>query len=346
MSTLRKKKGNASVPSMNPKQMVRALVTAFKSFHRFLIVGAPGTAKTDVVTQAARIAGFRLIIFHPVVSDPTDFKGLPALVDGRAVFLPFSDLEELLNTDEPTVVFFDDLGQASGSVQASVMQLILGGKINGHVVSDKVVFVAASNRREDFAAVNGILEPVKSRFHCIVGMDVDVNAWLEWAEQNGLNQLVRAFIANRPNLLHDFKANQDMVNQPSPRTVANAAALVDAGYPRELLRTLLAGCCGMGWATEFIAFMDIIDRMVDPNLVIQAPDKVDVPTDHDVLYVLCLGLAANATERNFNNIMRFCERIPNREFQKLLVATATKRDQGLKNTSGYCEWAAANPGLN
>jgi hypothetical protein len=346
MSNRRKIKNKVSVPSLTPAGMLKALKTAFENRLQLLLVGAPGVGKTDLVLQAARALGYNVIIMHPVVSDPTDFKGLPCLVDGKAVFLPFKELQDMIDAKTPTIVFLDDLGQASAAVQAAAMQLILGKRINGHHLSDNVIFVGATNRREDMAAVQGILEPVKSRWTSIVGLEVDVEAWLDWAEGEGINKYVRAFIARRPNLLHDFQPSQDMVNTPSPRTVVNASKLVDADFDPTVRRTLLAGAVGQGWADEFLAFLDMVDRMVDPNMVIQAPKDVDVPVDHDVLYVLCQALAERATDVNFNNIMDFCNRITEREFQKLLVTLATKKDENLKNTTGYITWASANPELH
>jgi hypothetical protein len=137
-----------------------------------------------------------------------------------------------------------------------------------------------------------------------------------------------------------------MINTPSPRTVVNAAKVIDGDYDKDCRRSLLAGAVGQGWTDEFLAFMDMVDRMIDPNVVIQAPRDVDVPKDHDVLYVLCLALADRATDKNFNNIMEFTGRMEEQEFQKLLVSTATKRDENLKNTAGYITWAAANPKLH
>jgi DNA polymerase III delta prime subunit len=345
MSNRRKIK-TTSVPSMTPAKMLKTLITAFENKLQLLLVGAPGVGKTELVLEAARRLGYNVIIMHPVVCDPTDFKGLPCLVDGKAVFLPFKELQDMIDAKTPTIVFLDDLGQASAAVQSAVMQLILGGKLNGISLSEHVIFVGATNRREDMGNVQGILEPVKSRWHSIVGLEVDVETWLQWAEDNGINKYVRAFIARRPLLLHDFKPSQDMVNTPSPRTVVNGSKVIDAKFDPTVLRTLLAGSVGQGWADEYLAFMDMVDRMIDPNMVIQAPKDVDVPTDHDVLYVLCQALSERATDLNFNNIMDFCNRIEEREFQKLLVSVATKRDKSLKNTTGYITWAAANPELH
>jgi hypothetical protein len=365
------------VPTLTPVKLFKSLVKSILNGHQFLIVGAPGVGKTDIVTQAVDfirkwVMPCNLIILHPVVSDPTDFKGYPAIVNGKATFLAFAELETMIKADVLTVVFFDDLGQASPMVQAAAMQLILGRQINGHKISDKIVFVAATNRKEDFAAVAGILEPVKSRWTSIVQLIVDAVQWLGWAEGKGqfqmdgdylknwwtkrqaeiaaddgkINKYVRAFIARRPGLLHDFQPSQDMINTPSPRTVVNAAKIVDGEYDKDCRRALIAGAVGQGWADEFLAFMDMVDRMIDPNVVIQAPTKVDVPTDHDVLFVLVQALAERATDKNFNNIMEFCNRIDDREFQKLLVVTATRKDEDLKNTTGYITWAAANPELH
>jgi len=371
----RNKTDGPGVPTLTPVKLFKSLVKSILNKHQFLIVGAPGVGKTDIVIQAvefirAWIGPCNLIILHPVVSDPTDFKGYPAIVNGKATFLAFTELEAMITADILTVVFFDDLGQASPTVQAAAMQLILGRAINGHKISDNVVFVAATNRKDDFAAVQGILEPVKSRWTSIVQLLVDAVQWLDWAEGAGqftvdgewikdwwaarqgvtsngtVNKYVRAFIARRPHLLHDFKPSQDMINTPSPRTVVNAAKVIDGDYDKDCRRSLLAGAVGQGWTDEFLAFMDMVDRMIDPNVVIQAPKDVDVPKDHDVLYVLCLALADRATDKNFNNIMEFTGRMEEQEFQKLLVSTATKRDETLKNTTGYITWAAANPKLH
>ncbi len=63
---------------VTPKQLKQALLIAIKSHLPILIKGRPGVGKTDIVSQACQEAKARLIISHPVVSDPTDYKGLPS----------------------------------------------------------------------------------------------------------------------------------------------------------------------------------------------------------------------------------------------------------------------------
>src|SRR5208337_1991806 len=167
---------------MKPTELYSFLSRAVPSRLPVLIKGAPGIGKTDIVTQACEASSADLIIEHPVVSDPTDYKGIP-FPDGKgdANFLPIGNLKRLLNAESLTVCFFDDIGQAPGSVQAALMQLILARRINGHKVSDNVCFLAATNRRSDRAGVTGMLEPVKSRFVSIVELETDVESWVSWA---------------------------------------------------------------------------------------------------------------------------------------------------------------------
>src|SRR5260221_390566 len=77
-----------------------------------LISGPPGIGKSALAETLAKRRGWRLITSQPVISDPTDFKGLPFVVDGHAEFLPFGDLLDLIGTDVETLWHFDDLIQA------------------------------------------------------------------------------------------------------------------------------------------------------------------------------------------------------------------------------------------
>lgn len=191
---------------MRPSVLKEVLVRAFQCRENILITGAPGIGKSDLTQQAAEEAKARLIVSHPVVSDPTDFKGYPfAVGNTHADFLPFGDLLALMKAESLTVMFFDDLGTARPAVQASLMQLILGGRINGHKIrKEHVVFVGATNRAEDLAGVNSILEPVKSRF-LILELDVDLDDWCTWAIRNGTPAELIAFVRFRPELFHQFK---------------------------------------------------------------------------------------------------------------------------------------------
>ena len=340
---------------VTPGQLKEILILAIKNHLPLLIKGRPGIGKSDIVTQACQEAKARLVISHPVVSDPTDFKGLPyADRDGEtAKFLPFGDLKELINAQEETVFFLDDLGQAPASVQAACMQLILARRINGHKVSDKVTFLAATNRREDKAGVMGILEPVKSRFASIIELIPDSNEWRKWALSAALPVELIAFIGFRPTLLDGFKATHDLINTPSPRTIHNIGKLMLAGTPKQLEFPLFSGAAGEGFSTEFLAFLKIFRNLPNPDMVLMSPQNAEIPTDPATLYALCGALAARASEQNFSRLIEYANRLSEEEhggtkhgeFSLMLIADILQSKPELKNTKAFIDWSIKNQNL-
>jgi len=326
--------------TVSPSQLQHSLIFSLEHRFNLLIVGAPGIGKTEIINQACDAAGMQMIVSHPVVSDPTDYKGLPFVVNGdRAEFLPFGDLRQLIQATQPTVFFLDDLGQAPPSVQAAAMQLLLARRINEHLVSEQVRFIAATNRRQDRAGVQGVLEPVKSRFASILHLETDHEDWVNWALSKDLPTELIAFIRFRPELLHDFKPTNDLVNSPSPRTVAFVGQMMQKQLPQALEYVMIAGSAGEGFATEFKAFLDIYRQLPSPDLIILSPDKVEVPEDPSTLYALSGALAKKAGPQNFANIIKYTNRMP-AEFSVLTVKDAVSRDKCLTSTRSFIEWAA------
>lgn len=327
--------------SLTPSELIDLLKASIPAKRNVLITGAPGIGKTDIVKEGSRMAGADLQITHPVVSDPTDYKGMPCVVDGKAMFLPFGDLERLIDADRLTVCFADDIGQAPASVQAALMQLLLAREINGKKISDEVCFIAATNRRQDKAGVTGLLEPVKSRFHTIVGLQVDVDDWSKWAIKNNMPHDLIAFVRFKPDMLNNFTPSKDLVNCPCPRTVTAVGGWLNLGVDNF---KVLAGAAGSGFAAEFLAFRDLVRTMPNPDQVLMNPDKAIVPDNPAVLYALSTALAYRATENNVDNMHHYLGRVP-REFCALTWKAATDRDPDLQYTNAFTQYAVDNNDL-
>lgn len=320
---------------MNPKELKQFLVTAIENNFPILIKGKPGIGKTDIVTQATLAAKADLIVAHPVVSDPTDFKGLPFQIDGEAQFLPYGELKALMTATKKTVYFLDDLGQAAPSVQAAVMQLLLARQINGKEISDHVTFIAATNRREDKAGVVGLLEPVKSRFTSIIGLDVNTDDWCEWANQNNVPDELIAFLRWQPQTLNEGKPTKDIENTPSPRTISNLGKLQNAGlHPtrnegdnRGVCFHAYAGAVGEAMAAKYIAFLRLRDKLPSFEEIIANPKKVPVPTEADILYALTATLS-KADDKTMDQMVIYLDRIPS-EYQVLVLKNLKSKGKEL-----------------
>jgi hypothetical protein len=322
---------------VKPSQLTTLLTKAFPAKEPVLITGAPGIGKSEVGVGACSIVGADHLIMHPVVSDPTDYKGMPWVENGRASFIPFGDLHTLINAKKLTVCFLDDLGQASPAVQAAAMQLVLARQVNGHAISKHVVFVAATNRRTDRAGVSGILEPLKSRF-TIVELVPDMDDWCAWAAANDVAAEVIAFLRFRPALLSNFEPNADMTQSPCPRAWAAVSRWLAIGLAPELQLPTVAGRVGRNAAGEFVAFLRTWAEMVSPDLVLTTPDTAPIPTEPAAMYALATALSVRVAPASMGRYCRYLDRLVQEgrsEFAAVSLKTALARDAKLANTPAY-----------
>lgn len=330
---------------VTPTQLADLLSKAIPAGLPILVTGAPGIGKSNIVEQAAAAAGADVILSHPVVSDPTDAKGLPWAEKGakEATFLPFGEMAQALKATKPTVWFLDDLGQASPAVQASFMQLLLARRVNGHKLPDCVTFVAATNRRSDRAGVSGILEPVKSRFASIVELVPNLDDWCQWALDNDLPIELIAFLRFRPDLLSDFKASADLTNSPVPRTWANVARLLQLELSPELEYAAIAGAVGAGPAAELVGFLRLYRDLPNIDGILLDPDSEVLPDQPAALYAVVTGLASRASEENGERVLRYAERLMEAgqgEFAAVLVRDTIRRVPAVKETRGFVRFAS------
>lgn len=328
---------------MKPSKLSSILMSLLPLGEPVLIPGPPGVGKTSLVEAAVRSLGYDLLVMHPVVSDPTDFKGMPAsfLKDGVQVaeFLPFGDLWRMINATRPLVVLMDDVGQAPLAVQAALMQLVLARKINGYAISDHVRFVAATNRRSDKAGVTGLITPLLDRFTTVIELEFDMNDWLGWAIANEQPTDLLAFARFRPDLFNTFEATMDMKKSATPRSIA--------GMGRILVRTgnddleLLSGAVGDGFATEFLAFRRTYLGLPKLETLWADPMSVPVPTAPDVMFALMGALAHRSDLTNFAQTVRFLDRVPP-EYAVVCIKDAVMRHSEFGGTPAFIDWAERN----
>lgn len=327
---------------MRPQELISLLSKTIPIKLPILIKGAPGIGKSDIVAQAADEASANLIIDHPVVADPTDAKGLPAVVEGEAVFLPFGNLKKWMNAKTLTVVLLDDFGQAPAMVQAAYMQPILAREVAGHKISPHVVFIVATNRREDKAGVTGILEPVKSRFATIVELIPNVDDWCAWALANKVPPELVAFVRFRPELFMAAGApTNDIVNRPSPRTITNLGKLFTAGLDG---LEVLAGAAGQGFAAEFIGFVKVFQSLPSIDAILISPEKAPVPEEPAALYAVATALASRISVNNAGRVIKYATRLPD-EFGVLCLCDGLRREPKAAENRDFIKWATSHQDL-
>jgi hypothetical protein len=324
---------------------MKMLRVALRKGIKLLITGSPGLGKTAIVKQIAQEIDHKLIISHPQLKQRQDYQGMPTIQGGQGVFVPFDDLQAVLNATEPTVLFLDDLGQSPESVQAALMQLMHGGSLNGKKVPDCVKIVAATNRRQDKAFVKGLIEPLKSRFDSIVHLRFDLHSWVEWAYDAGLDQSLISFVNFKPDLIATQSPTFELVNSASPRTMESADRIIQgcAKLGDDSLEVMLSGAAGYGWTLEYMAFREIFMNLPSPAKLLADPDSYQVPKDDDgnvkrnVVYALSGSIVRHATEDNMANVLKLAEKF-GKELEVLTLLSVGRMDAKLAETEEWQAW--------
>ena len=78
-------------------------------------------------------------------------------------------------------------------------------------------------------------------------------------------------------------------------------------------------------------FLKIFRNLPDPQYVISPPDKVDIPEEPATLYALTGAVASKATEKNFDNVVKFASRLPD-EFNVRLVIDSLNHNRELSRS--------------
>ena len=327
-----------------------------------ILFGAPGIGKTDLVKKVVRALAwakdnlpFDMMICHPQVSDPTDYKGMPGFTtDDKgnkwAEFFAFGDLRRMIEATRPLVVFLDDFGQATKAVQAALQQLILERRIDGHKISDHVHFVLCANRAEDKAGVEGFLSTIKTR-SVLYNVEPTVEDWTKWAIQEGdISAKGVAFVRFRglaalwSRANKNFKGSYGTDNERTPRTVAMALKADAAGIPEGLEMQVFAGFTDGAWATEFMAFSRTWGSLPNMDVIFADPQSFKCPDSSrpEVLYAISAALAERASTKNAKAFFQLIKKLP-KDFGAFAVRDAYHRVPEIANTNWFVDWFQSNP---
>lgn len=305
-----------------------------------MLIGQPGCGKTDIMRAVADRLARKLFLLHPVIDSPEDYKGFPMFQDGKADFFPLGILREILECREPAIMGIDDLGQAPMANQAAMMQWIhpRNRELSGRKLPDCVAIMAASNRRQDNAAVTGFLDPVKDRWTTIVEVGVSLHSWTKWAVKFGIDPRIIAYLHLRPGNLSTFEGgSKDIEREATPRAWEAMSSLLPLKVPRGCELEVYSGVVGKAVASEFFEFLQIEKDLPNPQDIENGTYNT-VPNEGNVRYAIIAALAHRGLdEPALANIIDYVLRFKG-EFQKLWELMYTERNPEMMKTPAWGKW--------
>lgn len=287
---------------MKPSRVAEVIEDLVETRWPVFLWGPPGVGKSSVVRQLAERRRLPILDIRAALLDPTDIRGIPAIVDGRAVWCPPSFLPSADTL--AGILFFDELSSAPPLVQASLYQLTLDRRVGEYCLPEGWHVIAAGNRAEDRSISFRMPAALANRF-IHVDFEVDYADWRDWAIRNYVHPLIVAFLAVRRELLHDMR-NTDR-GFPTPRSWEMVSDIVKKAFAvskKDRTKSvslggvldILSGIVGEGAAVEFIGFCN--DSFSEEYFlqIIAAPDTCSLPTRLGELYALVSYLTARGGE--------------------------------------------------
>jgi len=292
---------------------VDALSLAIAAGVPAVLWGAPGTGKSSAVLAMAEATGTPCEVVIASIREPSDFAGLPIVVEDGVRFAPPRWATSLADAGHG-VLFLDEISTAPPAVQAALLRVVLERVVGDLSLPDAVAIVAAANPPDQAADGWDLSAPLANRF-CHLDWSVDaqtVAAGLVagfpvatpppladgWEEQMPLSAgMVAAFLGLRPSVVSAPPTDRSAAGRawPSPRTWEMVGRLMAAcdlsGASSQVRRALVLGAVGDGAGLEFLTWLDELD-LPDPEAALADPDGVEFPERGDKRYAVLSSVAA------------------------------------------------------
>lgn len=343
---------------MKPKQVKQLIETAVENpltTPPIMEWGAPGIGKSALPRQVAREKDIGFVDIRGPQLDPTDLRGIPAIVKVPCSCGSKKDCllcggvgytekaKWLAPTFLPTkgrgILFLDELPSAPPLVQASMYQLVLDRAIGEYTLPDGWYIIAAGNRIEDRAVSYRMPTALANRFTHIDPFETDLDNWVEWATRSGINPNIISFMRFKPELLWQFKPESSEKAFPSPRSWEFASRWVKSCPPR-LLAAVLEGTIGKGATAEFVSFLKVQTELPDIDTILTGKSDFWPEKRMDLKYALIAALATHAKGvTQFERMLNYSEKL-DEEFAVLLITMLAIKDEGaMASTASFPRWA-------
>lgn len=257
-----------------------------------MLWGMPGVGKSQGVKQLADyihaatgkkvvVTDVRLLLFNPI-----DLRGIPTADQTRtfAIWLRPKIFDMSADKDTVNILFLDEISAAPPSVQAAAYQITLDRVVGEHRLPDNCIVIAAGNRVTDKSVAYKMPKALANRLMHLQ-IDVDFDAWKNWALAQKLDLRVIGFLSNRQDILCTFNGGNDDVAYATPRSwemVSNV--LLEGGYSdAKEAYALIAGLVGVGVANEFCSWCRTHASLPDLKKVVKGESQ-PVPSSPDALY--------------------------------------------------------------
>lgn len=326
-----------------------------------IIVSEPGCGKSSILKMLEQDMGdaYDYIYVDCPVKDMSDIAMTIPNHNTHALEYYVSKLFKL-DSPKPKVIMLDEMMKAPKLLQIIFTRLTLERTIGDVPLPEGSIVFATSNNSSDGVG-DSMMAHAGNRVCMLKMSKPDANAWLQWASANGVNKLIRAWVAMYPRALHSYldggqednpyifnpkKAGQ--LSFVSPRSLAKTSIIVDKRDSLGENATLcaLAGTAGESFARDVSAFLSLEKQLPDLQDVSKNPKTVKVPDEvAATLMLMFQAIDALKTQEELSSFMEFVNRVASAEIQAVfftMLMRSARTTKLARNNAQIAEWAKNN----
>lgn len=326
-----------------------------------IIISEPGCGKSSILKMIQQDMGdvYDYIYVDCPVKDMSDIAMTIPNHQTQALEYYVSKLFKL-DSPKPKVIMLDEMMKAPKLLQIIFTRLMLERTVGDAPLPEGSIVFATSNNASDGVGDN-VAGHVGNRVCFLHMQKPDSGRWLKWANENGINRMIRAWVAMYPRALHSYldggqednpyifnpkKAGQ--VSFVSPRSLAKASIIVD-NYDKLGENTTLcalAGVAGESFARDVSAFLSLEKQLPVFDDVLKNAKTIAIPSEPAaVLMIMFQAIDALKTQDDLSSFMDFVNRVPSSELQAVFFTMIMRNSRTTKlarNNAQISEWAVNN----
>ncbi len=313
---------------MNTKTIEQA-ISALNPDIAVLIRGPHGIGKSHLARRLAQSLNLPFIDVRASTMQEGDVVGYPDLEKIKETGVSSFALPSwfMRASREPVVLMLDELNRATPSVMNSFFQVILdrclGNGPDGlpiYLHKDTRI-VSAVNTGSDYAISD--MDPALLDRFWVADLTVDSTDWIDWAKQNGINEVIIDFLNNHPEHLREDGEVEPGKVTPSQRSWQRLSdnlqhiELKTESKVNQLVYIIASGFIGVETASAFSSFVEKY------NFVLQAEDilnrfesvKKRIPVDNtEQLTILTEKITEHCakeiwTDKQLKNFKKFFDKL-------------------------------------
>jgi len=270
----------------NKNQLFKLLYGLYHTKIPTMIWGNPGGGKTSTVKFLGKTLGLSTEIRSGNKSDPTDFSGIPYLIDGEGgdggKTLKFSEPKyvQIMKDNPNGILFFDEITTCSPVIQVALLSIIQDCQF-GEFEIPKTIYRVAAGNYNNITGTHNMSLALMNRF-CHIFYDMNINFFMDgfvsgWQnyeyakinsdedqkkKRNKYRLAVVNFVKRNPMFLDAFPVDGAISDShefayPTPRSwemVVEILSVLDENEP-EYIEELVKGCIGAAACNLFIKYI-------------------------------------------------------------------------------------------